>query len=392
MCNNKSVDFYLELEGNDRVLIGSIPYDSVDEISFSMNNNSSEIDDFLNLLKEVPFSPVPDNYFQMCKSVGAAGRSALLAIPKDKLKAHVSDGLRRIQGLLCDTENADYLVTYLSIKRFLQRLSRASVDSVKLTKMIEETEHGTVAASLKSFLPDRDGRCMLTKYSSIGTSTGRLTVKAGPQILTAPSAVRECLRSTHKDGKIIQIDIVSAEPKFALHLKGGTIPTDVYTHVSEEILGGEIERHHAKLVTLCALYGQSAKNLEKTLPKEVSARGVIRETRRYFDYDYLIARLQTENKSGNFRNAVGRPLSVDGNDHLLVSYYLQSSVAESSILMFSQFVEKFSDYCDPLFIIHDALIIDCRPEFAKSILQKKNIKLSLGDWKFDAEVKLVSDI
>jgi hypothetical protein len=60
--------------------------------------------------------------------------------------------------------------------------------------------------------------------------------------------------------------------------------------------------------------------------------------------------------------------------------------------MFSNFVSKFSDHCKPIFVVHDALIVDCNSEFANSLLQKKRIKLELGDWQFDAEVKLVGDI
>jgi hypothetical protein len=55
--------------------------------------------------------------------------------------------------------------------------------------------------------------------------------------------------------------------------------------------------------------------------------------------------------------------------------------------MFSEFVEKFHSYCEPLFVVHDALILDCREDFALSLLEKSEIKLRLGDWKFDASIK-----
>ena len=60
--------------------------------------------------------------------------------------------------------------------------------------------------------------------------------------------------------------------------------------------------------------------------------------------------------------------------------------------MFSEFIEKFSDYCVPVFVIHDALIVDCKKSFANSLIKKERISLSLGDWKFDSTVKVLEDI
>ena len=393
MCNNIDVDFYLKITSGERVLVGSISNSAIDETWMSLEQNESEIDDFMQLVSGSTLKPVPDSYREMCKTLNIHGKSALLAIPKEKLKHQLLECYRKLQDALCDTENSEYLVTYLTIKRCLQRLSRASVDKSRLEGLIRNTKHTTVANSLKSFMPLSDGLCEAVSYSMTNSATGRLTVTKGPQILTAPAAVRSCLKSKFKMGKVLQIDVIAAEPKFALQLKGADLPCDVYAHVSANILKGEVDRKQAKLITLCALYGQSAKNLEKQLPADVSARGVIRKTRDYFNYDRLNSRLRTELKQGNFRNAIGRPLKLENdNEHLLISYYLQSSVAEGSILMFSDFIQKFSEYCSPVYVIHDALLVDCQPKFAKSLLEKGNVQLSLGDWKFDAEVKLAGDI
>jgi hypothetical protein len=387
------VELYIKVSDNERILVGELPHGSIDEIFIPADGSYAELDDFMHLVGEKVLTALPIEYQKMCKTIKAIGRDALLAVPRNVLNDHLNDCHKSLLKTLCDTENAEYLVTYILIKRFLHGLSRVSVDRSRLSRMLNETENASVQGTLKSFLPESDGKCVKVKYSMINSATGRLTVLSGPQILTAPAGVRSCLQSDYVGGKILQVDIISAEPKFALHLKGDEMPIDVYEHISENILGGEVNRHHAKLITLCALYGQSAKNLKRHLPEGASARGVIRETRLYFDHDHLKLRLQSENRSGNFRNAVGRPLKIDdGSERLLISYYLQSSVAEGSIIMFSDFVNRFSNFCKPIFVVHDALIIDCKSEFANSLLQKKRIKLSLGDWKFDAEVKLVGDI
>ena len=386
------MEIYLELSDNENILIGEVPHTAVKKSTISFVTWKSEFDDFMKLVGRKVVSPAPVKYEEMCKALNVSGRNAALTIPKAVLKTHLKKCLEDIQDALCDTENAEYLVTYLTIKRFLQSLTRASVDLAALKSLINESKYETVISNLKTFLPLQDEKCKKVQYSTNNTSTGRLTVLSGPQILTAPAKIRQCLKSRYKNGKIIQIDLISAEPKFALHVKGEKVPVDVYKFVSENILNNDVQRHHAKLITLCSLYGQSAKNLEKQLPPGVNPRKVIRETRRYFDYDRLKSRLHTDFINGNFRNAIGRPIKVgDNSEHLLISYYLQSSVAEAAILMFSQFYEKFSNHCDPLFIIHDALLLDCQESFADSLLQKKQIKLSLGDWKFDASIKDLRD-
>ena len=79
------------------------------------------------------------------------------------------------------------------------------------------------------------------------------------------------------------------------------------------------------------------------------------------------------------RNAIGRPLNVpDDNPHLLVSYYLQSSVSEGSILMFSRFIEETKLTCRPLFVIHDALIVDCDQESSKKAIAEFRIEAVIG--------------
>ena len=62
-------------------------------------------------------------------------------------------------------------------------------------------------------------------------------------------------------------------------------------------------------------------------------------------------------------------------------------------MMFSNFIDSIdSDSgCIPLFVIHDALIVDANAEMAKRLLREKYIPLYLRKWKFDALVTNVSD-
>jgi len=384
------MDVNLKLNSQETLLMGSIPHNSVDEIFLEVMK-SSEMTDFFKIIEKPDVQVVPDRYQKLCKTLGITGKDVLKVIPQAKLKTQTQDAVESVQNALSDTEDQEYLTTYLLIKRFLLGLKRASTDRF-LDESIRDVKHETVKSALSSLHPSPDGLCKKVSYSMTNTATGRLTVTDGPQILTIPAVSRKHIKSRYTDGTILQIDLISAEPKFALHLCGGKPPSDVYDHISKTILEGKVTRKEAKLITLCALYGQSTKNLAKQLPSSVNARDVIQKTKRYFRSDALMSRLKSERRKGKIRNAVGRPIKVpEGNPYLLVSYYLQSSVAEASILMFSQFMETTDLTCVPLFVIHDALIIDCDKAASEELLTMSKFKLLLGDWSFDAEVKRVGE-
>ena len=78
-----------------------------------------------------------------------------------------------------------------------------------------------------------------------------------------------------------------------------------------------------------------------------------------------------------------------GNDNLFISYFLQSSVAEASILMFSDFCFSNTGKCVPLYIIHDAVILDATHELVLELGDSH--KLKFGDWEFDASITILGD-
>jgi len=218
-----------------------------------------------------------------------------------------------------------------------------------------------------------------------------LTVKKGPQILTTKANVRKSFRSKFPNGEVLQIDISAAEPNIALNVLGREYVGDVYDHISKNILEAKVSRDEAKLITLCALYGQSPKNLKSQLPDSINPNIVIEKTRKFFGSSDLERMLTLKQREKNLRNVVGRPIRLlEQNRRLLVSYYLQSSAAELSIVLFSEWCKALSDSVVPLYVIHDALLIDCTEELSSELLSKKIIKLHMGDWKFCAKVTNIS--
>lgn len=385
------MDFYIKISDTEKVFVGSVEAQPVDEVYFSVTG-SCEVGDYAKLVANKDISIIPHRYRNMATTLGLNHKQTVLSMPKHVLQNHVEECVSSLSTIIDDEENLQYLITHISNRRFLDNLSRAKIDVPKLKGIMVDTNNPTTLKTLASMLPKDDGYCGTIKYASSGTSTGRLTVMGGPHILTVPVAARRCLVSDYDGGEVLQIDIVSAEPKFALHVKGDKPPHDVYAHIATTILRGEVERHHAKLITLCALYGQSPKKLAKKLPPGIDVNKVISQTKEYFGASELIRRLRQQRDIGELRNALGRPLFVDSSgDHLLISHFLQSSVAESAILMFQQFLSDMKADCKPLFVVHDALLIDTSASVAKELLAKENVQLRLGNWDFAATIKLVKD-
>ena len=388
------MNVYYQIDAEKKILIGELTEidSSIDEISLGSPSTPEDIEEYLNILSVGKLSPLPKGYENLCKVIGANNESSLLSVPRHKLTSHFRNTLEQLRIVFCEPDNIDYLVTYVSIRKFLYGLCRAYVDNQSLFEHIDDTDNPTVKSSLKSLQSQEGNLADPVMYSMSSTSTGRLVVNSGPRILTMPAQARECFNSRFEEGKVLQIDVISAEPKFALYVAGEKIPYDVYEYVSQHILNGDVTRNDAKLITLCALYGQSLKKLQNKLPDSVSARTVVRKTREYFKHDLLVSKLKSEYAVGKLRSAVGRPLPVESdNSHMLISHYLQSSVAESAILMFADFIDKEAGRCVPLFVIHDALIVDCDKETSKRLLGEKTVELLLGDWKFDANISLVGN-
>ena len=390
------MDFVYKTDAGSEFLLETTAEESIDKLVLSMNSEIDESFDFVRICgspKET--SKIIDEKYQRLKEVlSLSNDELLLSIPKPVMKARLKCVVEQLELILEDTNNKDYLVTYLTIKRFLRSLSRPSVDKLKLKQIISNEVHEGVKQSMSSLMPCKDGLVSRSHYNLAGSSTGRLTINKGPNILTMKSSAREAFKSSYSEGSILQIDLSAAEPNIALNIAGLEANKDVYQHIATEILKNTVSRSDAKLIILCALYGQSASKLQRFLPSNLDARSIIRKCREYFDVNNLEKNLLKLHRAGNLRNVLGRPLKLDKTDsRLLISYYLQSSAAELAVVMFSELINEFRQQrkgVKPLFIIHDALILDCDKFTSNDLLSKEIINLRMGKWTFYAKVSKVS--
>jgi hypothetical protein len=202
---------------------------------------------------------------------------------------------------------------------------------------------------------------------------------------------KKALVPSYKNGSILQLDIISAEPKIAWLEADNEPIKDVYEELSCNVFNSYIDRATAKKVVLCALYGQSQSKLQEQLPSNLAAKDVVRLTREKLKYEKLLEKLRST-ADDKIRNAFGRPLRIKSNDQgpLQVSHYLQSTAAEASIIAFDDFVQRFDGTCKAIYVIHDALIIDCNAELTEKLLKAKNLKLKGGKYILHAAVERCS--
>jgi len=292
---------------------------------------------------------------------------------------------------ICALEASGYHKTYKKIRKFLTELRRPIVDVDKLAKYIHQNDKGmTVETSLRSFAPI-ESLAPSIKYDLVGTATGRLTVKKGPKILTLPARYRDIIKA--EDGcDIVQIDLVSAEPRTALYVSGNTAEGDVYNQISKD-LGFDFPRDVIKVASLSALYGAGLNSLTNLLGSKFKAKRVVDNLKSHFKVNQVTTKLAQEMKDRDYiTNLFGRRLATRTDEiQKVYSHFMQSTTSDAALSMFSDFCKSALDVDSnfkSFYVIHDALV--CQVSKSKrQELQSMSRILHLDDVG-DYETKMTS--
>jgi hypothetical protein len=206
-------------------------------------------------------------------------------------------------------------------------------------------------------------RCELTGmikdsiYSHCSTVTGRSTIKKGTNYLTMKKQDRKNIKSIFTGGKIIEIDIVSLEPRILSKFNEYEFVDDVYNHVAKILNTNIVQRKKIKLGLLAIIYGASFNTVKKLSGLNSKECKTIKE---YFKIDKLYKYLIDKNSNeGKIENMYGRPIF---NSSALINHFIQSSAADCAQLAFNQFLKKHDNKKFRLIaVIHDSIIVDCHP-------------------------------
>lgn len=316
-------------------------------------------------------------------------------LPPDEYKRFVKNLVKSILGNIEDLPQEYCRVTWSSCGDLLAALKPAKIDTALFRELSGGgVEHG--GGALESFRPGGGGFASPIHYDRFGTRTGRLTVASGPNILTLKKDHRKILRSFYADGKICYLDFSSLEARIILY-EAGVRPTgdDIYKQISEDALGGRVSRDVTKVSVLSELYGISKAALGNRL--SMSGKQLddfVASIRNYFKTPELKARLKEEYSTrGKIRNKYGRPLFIDdpSADHLLVNTYAQSTGVDVSLLGFKSIVDTLGmDGIRPLFVLHDALILDVRGDRLPDVEAIQSIEVPGFEKSFLLKLEFIS--
>ena len=333
----------------------------------------------------------PEGHRKAFKALGVEDKEIRWAdaLPSSVFYGRIRDIAENVSDTLSVYGKTGYDKTFQDCREFLRSLSRASVDNQKIEKYIRECTSGpSVVSSLKSFWGDKESsKANQAIYSQTSTSTGRLVVKSGPAVLTLPSKNRDIIVPS-KRGTVFQADFVSLEPRVMRYVTGQEAAPDIYEDIRQNLFHGQVDRKVVKLATLSALYGSSYKGIAKITGNAEASKNVIRRVRQYFDVERLeksLMSLLIEEKA--ISNYYGRPLTISEiKGNILVSHFIQSTAVDTALLGFSKLFSRMtSSGVVPIYVIHDAVIVDVPFEETEYFINacKEGIELPIGKFNFD---------
>lgn len=282
----------------------------------------------------------------------------------------VSESIEQIDRLLNIAKTSYYKGTWVTGTRLLEKLQQPYIDPQKWQKNFDRWDVAN-KESLLAFKPNKNDEVKKTVYNRFGTRTGRMTVSSGPDILTLKREHRNMLKSVYGyKGVIAYIDFSSLEARVILHESGRRFDKgDIYEKISVDLFANKWPRNTVKLAVLAELYGVSKKKLQEILscPCEEDIDAFLSCIRAYFDVDTLLKKIKKDYvQNGSVENRYGRRLNVpEPSDSMLLNTYVQSTGVDVSLLGFYSIVnllERKLKSVRPLYLLHDALIIDVLSE------------------------------
>jgi DNA polymerase I-like protein with 3'-5' exonuclease and polymerase domains len=269
-------------------------------------------------------------------------------------------------------KDIDYLKKFESNQLIFKHLYPVKINllSYRVFKELEKNE--TILSNLKSFKAI-NGFSREVEYNQVSTVTGRLTnTKRSPKILTLPARCRKIFESRwQKDGDLLYVDFKTLEPRVIRKINGKESSDDIYTEISGT-LDFEVDRVIIKRGIISTLYGSNS--CIDGLSKERSDK-VLLATKEYFDLNSILKDASKINEVKCRNNFFGRPIwnINEVKENKLINNYIQSTAVDIALSYFSELAEIVNlELCKPIFIIHDALVLDVHNDYKKEFVHIVN--------------------
>lgn len=372
--------------------------------------NSLEMKDINHVccIDDLPKSfPLTEKYVKAYKQLNLAGKNRndlgaipwFDCIPTESYKSDLKEFTTRIRTSLDNLDLSYYSNIFKRVEPLLtQDLYPAKVDYRTLSNhlLYQEDKSLNHNVHLQTFMPE-NGYARPVKYSRTKTTTGRLTVVDGPDILLLPKKFRNVIVSRHGDqGSIVYLDFKALEPRVLLaaytnSLIGYPSPIcynpDIYTSIIEltELKDKGIPRSVIKFITIEKLYGAMDSTiirnlLEKTNDKSLTAKqcqDLINVIDSVFSITELKQSLGQQFKANEYKfieNFYGRKIRCE-ESYKLINYVVQSTAVDVALMAFQNMTNwlnenDLTEEMTPLFVLHDALVLDVHNDAKKRYLKK----------------------
>jgi len=275
-----------------------------------------------------------------------------------------------------------YLKTFKKEQKLLRGMSEAVFDSISFNRWLLDNKIDKKVK--KSFSTNRHGYLERVVYNNYSTRTGRIVTESGPQLLTTQKEIRGFLKSRYKGGKIIQFDFISLEPRVALSSAGNNSQKDIYEMFNENYFSNSLERSQIKKLVLCALYGAGVRTLKKILPPGIKPFEAVNHIKNSMNFNDIVSVKKQELEKKSFiSNIFGRSIIPSSDrDSIIFNNWVQSSAVDVSLIGFQNLIEELRSEnlnFEPIFLIHDALIIDASPDMIKKIEKESQISIFIKE-------------
>lgn len=354
------------------------------------NDSSKCFDSVLKLSSTADPPKVPESYRKAMSLLMDSPPQWSMVMPPSKYKEFFNDVICYVKDNQ-DISTSYYETAWMPGNRILNAIRPAKTDGTRVSEIVNASAMN--ASVVESFRPRAGGYAQPVVYDRFGTVTGRLVIESGPNVLLLKKEYRPIIKPSHQDGKIISIDFASLEARILLYESGNDCPEfDLYGMLAERF--GGMHRDLVKAAVLSVLYGSSKTMVALNLGvSEDKVTKVIKQIEEYIDTRALIKRLREEHReTGYIKNRFGRQLTVDRpQDNIFVSYYAQSTGVDVSLMGFGNVIDSLgTEGVRPIFVLHDALILDVHPDRLDDVAKINKIKVPGYDQAFPLKIEEIS--
>ena len=340
--------------------------------------NISAIDRFY-LLPPQPTPPEP--FVRAYKSLGhrfqSNGVPWEFALPNKAYKSFQRD-MECYQQLRDGLDLSYYNNTFVPTEEVFEYLQPAKINQERYEQFLPLDQTGHT----RSFQPNSEGYARTVEYDRVSTVTGRLKTTLGPALMHLPRVYRSVIESRWKDkGTVVALDYKCLEPRVLLACSGtqpreGGEERDIYAFIRQELFrdNQEITREVVKKVVLAELYGAGIDTVRAKLPNVSELECVIERISLFFALEALKEKLLEEWNKSDYQwitSFYGRRVKTD-NAHTLVNHYIQCTAVDVALWGFLNILRYLrdleTDYVVPLFVLHDALVLDVHKENGLSLI------------------------